>query len=682
MERTGLERFRARLVGAPIGFTLSLILLLGIVPALVMGYFFVSASQQSIQIAQREAHGVALLRKMEPVGHFIVSPPVDNQAVKSKASAAWTRLNRAKKTDGYAKEFESTKHFDAVLGKLRMLADGYEADPRPAYDALVTRIGDQSGLILDPELESYYLMDIVVLKSRRLARAAHELREVRQLTDDPRSPMLQISRHRLSDAARDLQSSALSAIAGNSDGTLARSKFMGAINTTVTATNNFVASDTDLLSSYWVLVDANRGSWNAAADALDRSLARRIERVSGEIYAALAVCGVVLLAAISLASLVIAAFTAGLRQISQRLDLMTLGDYTSAVPGAEYDNDIGVIAGALQHFVDMSGQLDAEKARARAELEETVARVRKENEELLAQALQQQSKAQKVERETVGKLAAQLEEQMSSLLLGSRAAAEQMNREASAMANSASGVQREASAAAIAANEIRRSVEAVAPEVQDVAAQLQGYTRSLGEAKNMARDAVSRVDAAKTCMLEFEEATSKASAMLDLIAKVAHKTNMLALNASIEAVRVGEAGQGFMVVAEEVKALARSTREAVQEIESQIRMMEGANSAVAHAFGGVLQVVNTLADQSNSVANGMDDQATAIVQLNDKIAIAAAELATMVRSIDSADKSASAAIEKSSEMLSASKSVSNTVGSLDQSVRNFLGGIQNAQRAA
>jgi methyl-accepting chemotaxis protein len=501
------------------------------------------------------------------------------------------------------------------------------------------------------------------------------------MTNDPRNPVVQISRHRLSDAARDLQSSALSAIKGNADGTLARSNFLGSINATVTAANKFVASE-DLWSSYWVLVDANRVSWNTAADALDRSVENRIDRVSNEIYSALAVCGLVLLTAIILAGLVIAAITSGLRQISQRLDLMSLGDYTSDVPGTEYKNDIGVIAGALQNFVDMSGEVDAERRRARVELEETVDRVKRENGELLTQALHQQSQAQEVEREAVSKLAAQMEQQMSSLLLGSRAAAEQMDREASLMATSANGVQREASAAAVAANEIRRSVEAVAPQVQAVAAQLQGYTRSLGEAKEMAHDAVTRVDVAKARMSDFETATGKASSMLDLIAKVAHKTNMLALNASIEAVRVGEAGRGFMVVAEEVKALARSTREAAQEISSQIRTMESANNAVTDAFGEVLNVVKTLAEQSNLVAGGMDDQATAIIQVNEKIATATAELSIMVSSINSADISASAAILKSSEMLSASKSVSNTVGSLDQSIRSFLGGIQGARNVA
>ena len=473
----------------------------------------------------------------------------------------------------------------------------------------------------------------------------------------------------------------MSAVRGNADGTLRRSNLMPSINDTITAANAMI-SGRNVSANHQRLITANRKSWTAAADALDRSLAGRKDRIEAEMTTALVVCGSVIVFVLLLAGLVIVAITGSLRSLSQRLDMLSLGDYESEIPGIEYGNDIGVIAGALQHFVGLSGQVESERANAKAELEATVAEVRRENEALLAQALDRQAENQKLEREAVARLAEQLESQMSGLLAGSRTAAHQMDREASMMAESTSGVQREASAAAIAANEIRRSVEAVTPEVRAVAMQLQSYTNSLGEAKDLAKDAVKRVDIAKERIAEFDEATGRAGAMLDLIAKVAHKTNMLALNASIEAVRVGEAGQGFMVVAEEVKALARSTRDAAQEISSQIRAMEGANSAVASAFGEVLDVVNVLASQSDSVASGMNDQALAIDHVNDAISAASSELTMMVSSINGADQSATVAIERSTEMLAASKSVSDSVGTLDKSVRDFLGGLQSAQRQA
>lgn len=676
-----LGQIRNRLVGAPIGLSLSIILLLGVIPALVMGVYFVQARQASIAIMDRELLGINLLRRLEPVGHFIASPPVEEQAIKTKAKIAWTRLNRAMRDHDVAEQIDSAKHVSQTLGKLQMVADGFESDPRPAYDALITRISDQSGLVLSTEIENYYLTDIVVHKSQRLARAARELRDVRQLRGEMRRELEQISKHKLSDAARDLQIAAIAAVKGNTDGTLARSSFMPSINATITASNNMVGSG-DALGNYWVLVDANRKSWEATAAALERSLQARREFVKGEMLAAMTVSVGVLLLAMMLAGIVIAAINGGLKRLSQRLDLMSLGDYTSAVPGTEYGNDIGVIASALQHFVDMSGEIDAERARAKSVLEETIAQVRTENEELLALAMKQQSQSRETERAAVAELAAQLESRVSGLLAGSRTAAYQMDCEASRMAESTNGVQREASFAANAANEIRRSVESMTPEVRAVATQLQNYTASLGEAKSLAKDAVKRVDIAKERISEFDDATSRAGAMLDLIAKVAHKTNMLALNASIEAVRVGEAGQGFMVVAEEVKALARSTRDAAQEISSQIKAMEGANGAVARAFGEVLEVVNVLATQSDSVATGMNEQAVAIDHVNRTINSVSNELSTMVSSINVADKSATGARERSSEMLAASKSVSVSVETLEKSIGDFLGGLQTAQKEA
>lgn len=672
---------RSRLVGAPISLTLTVILLLGLVPALVMGSYFIRSGLDSIEIADRELLGVEVLRHIQPVEQFVADMPDDKVALKVQASENWNILNNAMKHKGHAESLDSKKHFDKVLAKLRMNIDGFESDPRPAFDALVTRIGDQSGLVLDPELESYYLMDIVLMKSRRLDRAARELAEVSRLSGNTRDQLLLISRHRLGDAARDLQSSAVSAIKGNADGTLARSNLMPTINETINAANAML-SGKDISNSHNRLMSANRKSWQASAAALERALLARRDRINSELMAALAVCGGVILLVLILAGLVIAAITGGLRQLSQRLDLLSLGDYTSDIPGTEYGNDIGVIARALQHFVSLSGEVESERARAKAELEQTVAEVRRENESLLAEALERQAGAQQVERQAVARLAAQLDAQMSGLIAGSRTAAHQMNHEAGSMAESTDGLQREASAAAKAANQIRRSVEALSPEVQAVADELQGYTRSLGEARDLAKKAVKRVDLAKGRISEFDDATGRAGAMLQLIAKVAHKTNMLALNASIEAMRVGEAGQGFMVVAEEVKALARSTQDAAREIGQQIRAMEGANSAVADAFGEVLQVVNVLASQSEAVASGMESQAVAISGVNETIGSASAELSVMMTSIDNADRSATVAIGRSSEMLSASRSVSESVDTLDQSVRAFLGGLQSAQKQA
>jgi methyl-accepting chemotaxis protein len=676
-----LQNIRNRLVGAPIGATLSVILLLGLVPAVVMGSYFVNSSYDNIRIAEQELQGVKVLREIQPVDDFINNPPDDFEAMKKKAGKSWNILNQAKRRNNQAAAMNSSSQFDRALSELRIKMSGGRGDPRQAFDALITRIGDQSGLILDPELESYYLMDLVLMKSRKLSRTAEECERVALLSAVQDSEMLSITRFRLREAARELQMSALSAIKGNTNGTLSKSNLMPAINETISASNAML-SGVDVTSDHNRLVEANKKSWVAAADALDRALLVRIDRINSELFSALAVCGCVIIIAVLLAGMVIVTISGTLSKLSQRLDLLSMGDYESEIPGVELNNDIGVIAGALQNFVGLSGTVEDERKRAQQQLEATIAQVKQENDSLMQKALTQQAQSQLIERQAVSRLAAQLESQMMGLLTGSRSAAMQMDREAGMMAESTTGVQRGASTAARAANEIRLSVEGVAPEVKAVAEQLQNYTQSLGEAKDLAKDAVKRVDVAKDRIAEFDSATKRAGAMLELITSVAHKTNMLALNASIEAVRVGEAGQGFMVVAEEVKALAKSTRDAAHDINDQIKAMEGANSAVASAFGEVLETVNILATQSETVANGMQGQTIAISQVNNVISNASSELSTMVHSIDGADKSASIAIARSSEMLAASKSVSDSVDILDKSVREFLGGIQSAQQQA
>jgi methyl-accepting chemotaxis protein len=672
---------RGRLFGISLGWTLSIILILGLVPSVVMGQYFVTAKQQSIEVAERELEGMELLREIQPVGQFIATPPLDQSEKQTAVKKALSHFRQAMAHGNHAENLAVQTHAKRLEAQLGLMSQGHEIDARNTFDALVKRIGDQSGLILDPELDSYYLMDMLVIKSRHMLRSLDELERAYPQTNSTQDPMFLILRHRLVGSTREFKETFDFAVSGNASGKLQASKVPESVNAVIVAANKLIAAK-EVGADTQPLRHALAKNWLTASHAFDSLLNARKERLNDELTTGLGVSAFTSLIVLFLAGGLIIALLQGLRSISQRLADLADGDYVSDVPGTEFTNDVGVIANALQSFIDLSGQMENQRAEAKAKLEQTVSEIRRENDKLLSDALEQQTKSSELERQMITRLASELEQRVAGLFAGSKAAVHQMKNEAAAMVESSDMIQRQASTAGDAANEIRLTVESLAPVIETVSRKLNAYTHSLGDAQTLAGDALSRVDDANDKILQLNQATQHSSQMLAVITSVAHKTNLLALNATIEAARVGEAGKGFAVVADEVKSLANMTRDAAREIATQISAMDNANVAVSSAFDMVLEVVNTLAERSISVATGMVDQAATINQVESSITNATGDLSTMTNNINLAQQSAQAAIVRSQEVMSASENVAMNFGQLDGTVRDFLDNIQNTQKNA
>lgn len=155
-----------------------------------------------------------------------------------------------------------------------------------------------------------------------------------------------------------------------------------------------------------------------------------------------------------------------------------------------------------------------------------------------------------------------------------------------------------------------------------------GAMSSLGEQIGRAGEAVTRLG----------RETQNIGAVLDVIRGIAEQTNLLALNAAIEAARAGEQGRGFAVVADEVRTLASRTQRSTQEIRQMIERLQGEAQGVVGVMGeGTSQatIVEELIENACVALAEIGGAVTSIDGMNTQIASATEQQHAAVRSIHS-----------------------------------------------
>ena len=146
------------------------------------------------------------------------------------------------------------------------------------------------------------------------------------------------------------------------------------------------------------------------------------------------------------------------------------------------------------------------------------------------------------------------------------------------------------------------------------------------------------IDAAVTEVKSLEDATGSIATVLQVINDIADQTNLLALNAAIEAARAGEQGRGFAVVADEVRTLAQRTQQSTMEIRTMVEQLQAGTSSVVKAMGLSKESAASTVDkalEANYALQRIRDAIQCISDMNLQIASAAEEQSLVAEEINS-----------------------------------------------
>ncbi|WP_338444660.1 methyl-accepting chemotaxis protein [Pseudomonas sp. LTR0] len=243
----------------------------------------------------------------------------------------------------------------------------------------------------------------------------------------------------------------------------------------------------------------------------------------------------------------------------------------------------------------------------------------------------------------------------------------------------------EVNQAATAVNEMSAAVDEVAvnaAEAADASGRAQQLTKSGLENVKRTLGAIQALSSyVESTGEQIQTLSSRAqdiSKVIEVIRAIAEQTNLLALNAAIEAARAGEQGRGFAVVADEVRALAHRTQQSTQEIEQMIGSIQDDSVQAVRA----MIESQKMADESTSVAqlasDSLEEISQSITMINERnvlIATASEEQAQVAREIDrnltSIRDLSTQSAAGASQTASASGEVSNLAVGLNRVVQDF-----------
>lgn len=283
---------------------------------------------------------------------------------------------------------------------------------------------------------------------------------------------------------------------------------------------------------------------------------------------------------------------APLGDLREVMDRLSLGESAEKIPHKERQDELGAMARTLAGFHEAQS-----------------------DRELLQQQREHDQELTKQRSEHIVGLADEFDTRARHVLLGVSDASTELQATADTMAQSAERSREQINSVAESASAAASNVQTVAAAAEELSSSISEITRQVTQATTITKQAVAESEANSVTIESLRTAVTKIGEVAALISAIAEQTNLLALNATIEAARAGEAGKGFAVVASEVKSLAGQTAQATEEITTQITAIQDATRNAVKANEKIAQIITQIDDIATGIAAAVEEQGASTVEI-------------------------------------------------------------------